>query len=603
MNIIELVLDCASYNRIEDTVDHPSPMPFLMSMKKKGVWCTKCYSQGPYTEAALMGLTFGKDTLDDNGYFASFFDWEKSIYSQFKAGGFDVFVTYSYSVMPKEVKTECNYSDSSNYCTPFFSRFIRSRLDYYHSIFRIGELQDEDRVIIAGFLENVFDVMLNYYTPETLANDHTRCAFEIRTEEQKMKIAAWQKRVSEEKEKFNLSPSNYVETVLSEYENHFLVRECDLFPSDIKNSVKKNREWIKRNRSFFSKLYWMKLREYLFINHPNKGQIWHYFKLLFNKRKRHIALEFYKRYIKAAFFYNKKKMFDNEIKQLLPCARNDIDSLLEWLKDRDSNKPYYAYIHVDDYHGESVLCSYDTDDMTVLNREFHNAENYLKEVKRNSKGDVVKDLSLKYLDGCIEHLFDELNQIGKIEDTIVVITADHGSSNAGGPFRYTNTNNFYDEQYHPILYIYGLQQDKIINRFINGKDIARTLLEIADIPFVESFNGVNFLNDNTRSHTYVEYMGTGMPDLIRRPIFFEYRDEEVSYVLTIKLADGKESLALLEYYDLRSDPLEYKNIAEKHNREKNKLFECFEQRFEELQCNYSEHLNKLKQKYLVGSVN
>lgn len=599
MNIIELVLDCASYNRIECMPDHISPMPFLMGMKEKGIWCTKYYSQGPYTEAALMGLTFGRDTLDDNGYFASFFDWDKSIYRQFKMGGFDVFVTYSYSVMPKEIKTQCNYTDSSNYCAPFFSRFIRGRLEYYYAIYQKGELLLDDKIIIADFLKETFDVMVNYYVEDSLENDYTKCAFKKRDEEQIQRIENWRRKVEHEKEEFLRSPLEYIEKLFDIYENHFIICECDLFPSALLERVQENRKWLRERGCFWRKLYWLKMKGYLFSNRPERGQFFYYFKLLFDKERTAIGKEYFKRYIKSTFFYNKRKMCDNEVKQLLPCARNDIDALFEWLHNRETDKPFYAYIHVDDYHGESVLCSYDTDDRKTLEKEINDAMEFVEKNKGKYKGDIVKDLSLKYLDRCIEYLFQKLEQLENKEDTIVVITADHGSSNAGGPFRFTNTNNFYDEQYHPILYIYGLDRGRVIDHYINGKDIAKTLLEAADVQFTPNFNGINFLRDKERSHTSVEYMGAGMPDLIRKPIYFGYRDKKVSYVLSIKLYEGLKSLKLIEFYDLVNDPNEYHNLSEKYFEESRKLFECFEKRYNELRENYDRYLEELRKRYLV----
>ena len=599
-NVIEVVLDCGSYSRIIETNNHKSPMPFLNSIKDKGLWCTRAYSQGPYTESALMGLTFGKDTLNDNGYFDSMFRWKDSVYEVFKNNGYDVFVTYSYSVMPLEVKHECFYSDAMNCGKPFFSRFARSKLDYYYNIHKENALNEKDYVLIAGFLHELFRVMLDYCSTESLTNDCTfYSAYKQRTKEELNNIEQWRKRICEEYISFSTDQIAYSKKLIDEYDSNFIVRKCDLFASGFMEEVIANRNWIKSNKKFWRRAYTKKLIHYLVCRRERKSFAT-YFKGIFSKDKlsRLKSSEYFSRYLKATFLYKKGKMTKNNLEQLLPCARNDIDSFMNWVEKRNTSTPFYAYLHVDDYHGETVLCSYDSADKSIIQKEFENAKLLLKNTSIFDSSDVVKDMSLLYLDVCIQHLFDRLKEIGLLDDTIVVITADHGCSNAGGQFRYTNTNNFYDEQYHVPLFIYNGPTTGVEEHYICSKDIPLSLFDLCKIKAPVSYTGVSIYSAEKRKHTFVEYMGTGIPDLQRKPVLFSFRDHCVSYVLAIKLSDDLSGAQLLEYYDLIVDPEELNNIAKHHIKDIEELVKPFAPRLKELRVNYCYHINNIEQMML-----
>ncbi len=113
------------------------------------------------------------------------------------------------------------------------------------------------------------------------------------------------------------------------------------------------------------------------------------------------------------------------------------DDFLDWLSSRDPKRPFFAFLNYFDAHGPllppapfdrqfvpnrpDVLLDYNTNDIDYL-------------VHRNwSESDVEKlrnayDSSLTSLDHQIGVLFDKLSEKGLSDNTVVIITSDHGES-------------------------------------------------------------------------------------------------------------------------------------------------------------------------------
>ena len=62
-NNILIVIDSLYYDKTILSSNHPSTMPFLDKLRSEGITCTNMFSEAPYTEAALVSLLCGVDTL------------------------------------------------------------------------------------------------------------------------------------------------------------------------------------------------------------------------------------------------------------------------------------------------------------------------------------------------------------------------------------------------------------------------------------------------------------------------------------------------------------------------------------------------------------
>ena len=67
-NTIFFVIDSVFYDKTIKQNYRNEPMPFLNKLRKESLDFTNIYSEAPYTEAALVSLLCGMDTLKGGGY-------------------------------------------------------------------------------------------------------------------------------------------------------------------------------------------------------------------------------------------------------------------------------------------------------------------------------------------------------------------------------------------------------------------------------------------------------------------------------------------------------------------------------------------------------
>ena len=90
-NVIFLVIDSLIYDKIGNKKYGDSPSPFLDSLKRKSLWCTNMYSQGPYTEAGNKALVSGDNSLNRGGYMHNLNDCVKIYIEAFKDAGYETY--------------------------------------------------------------------------------------------------------------------------------------------------------------------------------------------------------------------------------------------------------------------------------------------------------------------------------------------------------------------------------------------------------------------------------------------------------------------------------------------------------------------------------
>jgi glucan phosphoethanolaminetransferase (alkaline phosphatase superfamily) len=157
------------------------------------------------------------------------------------------------------------------------------------------------------------------------------------------------------------------------------------------------------------------------------------------------------------------------------------------------------------------------------------------------------DNGILQADSYIKKLFQELEKKGYLQNSIVIITADHGES-VGERHTWGHIGNVYNEQIRIPLLIYdsdsGIRYDK--RRFAEHPDIAATIADRLGLPQPASWQGRSMLKDSFDRFAYHsvsdDYAIIDRSDDRLRKFYY--------HVLT-----NKEEL-----YDLDADPYEQKNI-------------------------------------------
>lgn len=160
------------------------------------------------------------------------------------------------------------------------------------------------------------------------------------------------------------------------------------------------------------------------------------------------------------------------------AVERDLDCIEDFKDFLDSNdqRPFFSFIFFDNLH------SYDMpDDAQIVFRPYHKGINYM-ELKEDT--DPLGYLNLyknvvHYSDTSIRKVLDLLKKSGKLENTIVIITADHGQEfNETGLNFWGHNGNYTKYQIHVPLVVYwpGRGSGEVNERAVSY-DVSSTLLQ------------------------------------------------------------------------------------------------------------------------------
>lgn len=244
--------------------------------------------------------------------------------------------------------------------------------------------------------------------------------------------------------------------------------------------------------------------------------------------------------------------------------RTVMDVTKKWILKNKDNK-WMAYVHIDDAHYPESFFTYDTNDKSIVKKEINILNQFLNNIPKNYCGTIASDLSLLYCDTILEELFCFLESNHILDNTSVVITADHGFSYYFNPIREKYVISSYKENYNVPFIIYNKNIiPKKIEGYLATKDIPTTLLDLAGLSIPSTFKGKSLLNFNGRKYATLEFMGGGCPDIKRRPIMLGVRTENFSVVTDAYVYKNKNSIIIKEVYDLKKDPFEHINLYNKN---------------------------------------
>ena len=128
-NVLFIVIDSVTNDILFNKNTSSLCAPFLNELRKKSISGDKMFSEAPYTEAALMCLLGGIDTMDNGGYMERFKD-KTCVLEVFRNNGYKVFYNNYYpSIYPSYMAP--GY-DERKYIEGFqFSHIWDYRLKYY----------------------------------------------------------------------------------------------------------------------------------------------------------------------------------------------------------------------------------------------------------------------------------------------------------------------------------------------------------------------------------------------------------------------------------------------------------------------------------------
>lgn len=547
-NVIMIVLDSVTYENTLSNVGKACPMPFLHSLMKKGINVKKMYSEAPYTEAALVSLLCGDNTLDKTGHMKRNLN-HKTLLETFEDNGYEIFSNaYQPAIYPSGQMHEF---ENRFYNFPFlFSQGWDYRLKYFSEI---NDLSNDELNLVVDILNDNFKAWIKYFKDIQNKSKSLNLIFDT------LELTDFDNNYNILKNEYNdfkKNKSSYAKKVLKLKNKHVLAKiknyeELNRVNENFKKKMQK--KYMKFLKKVLLKNFWLNLKN----NRLSFITIKNFLKAKEYKK----VIRYFINYLNALIdkdLLGRLKFYDRV--KPVPSLYKMLNHFLNWHESRNNNKPYFAYIHAEDNHFPETFFTYDVEDENLLAQEFDEAKKYLTNINGKYKGSIAYDLSLNYADNTLKRFFEKLDSKKMLDDTIILITADHGFSYYYNPIREQFVTNFYNETYHIPLAIYDKDlKPMCLDNFFMSKDIFPTLLDLAGLKASTDIDSRSLLKFKGRDYALIEYMGGGCPDYYRRNLLIGLRNNKVSFVISIPLDDFKK-YKFITFFDLEKDPMEKNNL-------------------------------------------
>ena len=562
-NILLYVVDSLNYSHIKNS--DLNLMPFLEELKKNAVYCENMYSQAPYTEAALMNLYCGQDVLENGGYMLRFKDTPNTIFDAMRQNGYITFCNfYEPQCYPSSLRRGIDYL---YYSVGYDQAALWSyRLKHFSELFSQGRLDEKDYELLYEILDDNLMEWIKF-TDCLLTDDESIKMIQGNSSDyntRKIKRA-----VEREYGEFIKDKNEYVENILKQGTGHSFFH----IPAYIQNNKVKNRRTMEKVRKEFTPLFKRIRRMDFILNIHNCRGIWKGPVRKCGDFIKHPSAAGVREFVKSSYLAVNElididlyKRIDGDYDSFknAPSARKSIEFYINWAAQYKNAGPHFACIHVNDAHNPETFFTYDSDDLKLLEFEKREVGSILNQIPKDYSGSLTHELSLRYIDNTIKYMYEELERIGILKDTCVIITADHGFSFSGNPLRDSFVTNLYLENYNIPCVITGTGYGAgRIDCLRMSKDIPATICTLAGGEIPDAFSGHNIMEDFEYDYNIIEYCGGGCPDLSRRELKMAVYDRELFVGVLCRMDEELTDGCITEIYDLREDPLQLKNLVKK----------------------------------------
>ena len=582
-NVLFIVIDSVTNDILFNKENSSDIAPFLNSIRKKSISGDKMYSEAPYTEAALMSLLASVDTMDNGGYMEKFKNID--IFSKyFKENGYKTFFNNYYpSICPSYMVKDF---DEMLYIEGFqFMHIWDYRFKYFSKLYINGETSEKENKMLEFLLEDNFKGWILYL--EKLENQDNETimlnkCIDLEGISEDINI------LKEEYKKFKKNKKEYLINLFKSEEEHILFKIKTYKMTDKVHDNEFRKKIMEKYNYIFKKIKKLNLKKNIVNN-----------KFPMKKLIKSIKNKDYDT-TKGLLAGYKNSLFDKDLFDRINYNYDTFkvqrsfyivsQEFFKWVKN-NKKENWLSYIHIDDAHFPENFFTYDTNDEEIIKSDMNRIEKYLNTIPKNYQGSITYDLSLLYCDNVVKNIFEFLKKENLIDNTMIVITADHGFSYYFSPVRekYVITN--YKENYNVPFLVYGKNiKPKLIEGYCMTKDIPATLLDLADIKIPSNFKGKSLLKYNGESYATLEYMGGGCPDIKRRPIKLGVRTDDYSVFVEANINEEFKKANITEIYDLKKDPFENNDLkSEKDilNKITNEL-KIIEKRFLDIKKQYGE---------------
>ena len=250
------------------------------------------------------------------------------------------------------------------------------------------------------------------------------------------------------------------------------------------------------------------------------------------------------------------ELFDYDPSMELKDARAITDAALDWMQ-RDADRPFFAFLNYLDAHSPYDPPAPYAQRFGSLPREQKlnfGTGRALETLELQAEIDAY-DGGIAYMDAELGRMLAELERVGRLENTIIIVTSDHGEE-FGEHGVYLHGNSLYDRSLHVPLVIVPPQMTDGVRRdeWVPLRDVPATILALTGTAG-NSFPGRALITSASADSSAAPH-DTIVASVSRRPgVLASYPAAKGRIIAVmadqwkfIRYGDGREEL-----FDLRAD--------------------------------------------------
>jgi arylsulfatase A-like enzyme len=184
-------------------------------------------------------------------------------------------------------------------------------------------------------------------------------------------------------------------------------------------------------------------------------------------------------------------------------------------------------------------------------------------IKDKNYVDASYDAEIAYVDERVGELLAKVDELGLTENTVIVLTADHGEGLGEHEIYYDHHGLYEWDIKVPLIIRYPPRMPKgtRVNAMVSHMDIAPTLLEFSGIPVPENISGKSLLAlFEEKWNGYTELCIVENTRMTKRAI----RTKKWKLIETLRPDIYEKPAGCIELYDVEKDPIESVNLVDQN---------------------------------------
>ena len=279
------------------------------------------------------------------------------------------------------------------------------------------------------------------------------------------------------------------------------------------------------------------------------------------------------------YILNRNKFFLtkllNKIKRKYHCYYHTGRFLTEQAIDilrQEKNEKCYLYLHLYDIHERNFNNSNFQKINLNLNRRLkkigsNTRINLIQKLTRRVDDDLRIAASVNYIDDQVGKLLKFLKQSGLINNTCLIISADHGLGGFSLTRKEQLTGSLYNEYLHVPFMIKTPKNtnSEIYSTLSSHLDILPTILDFLNIQIPDVVKGTSILKNSKSSRIiFLENATLGPCDLINgKPVQIGLIQDNLKLISLVDLV--KEKIIWTKFFNLEIDWYEKQDISDSYN--------------------------------------